>query len=80
VNPLPIVECFDVLEHAQSGFFEILKRFMLGPLVLEGPEESFGYSVIVAVSLRAYRGLDAERLQSSLIRIARVLTASIAVV
>jgi len=53
---------------------------VLGPLVLEGPEESFGYSVIVAVSLPAHRAFDTERLQSSLVRVARVLTTTITVV
>ena len=42
MKPHGIVKGFDVLEHAQVSGFEISERFMLGPLMLEGPEEAFG--------------------------------------
>jgi hypothetical protein len=43
-----IVKRFDVLEHAQRRGFEVGERLMLGPLLLERPEESLGDRVVVA--------------------------------
>jgi hypothetical protein len=79
VNPTSIVKRFDGFEHTQSCLFEILKRFMLGPLVFQGPEESFHHRIVVTVASAAHRTLNAERSQGLLISIARVLTATVAV-
>ena len=53
---------------------------MVGPLVLEGPGESLGDGVIVALAGAAHRALDAQGLQGLLVSVARVLAAAVAVV
>jgi len=52
---------------------------MVGPLVFEGPEETFHDSIIVAAADAAHGALDAERPQGLLIGVAGVLAAAIAV-
>ena len=53
---------------------------MLGPLVLERPEEPFHDGVVVAAAGAAHRALDAQSPQGLLIGVAGVLAAAIAVV
>lgn len=53
---------------------------MLGPLVLERPEEPLRDSIVVAVARATHRAFDAQGSQGLLVRITRVLTAAIAVV
>lgn len=50
MEPHGIVKGFDVLEHAQPGRFQILERLMLGPLVLERPEDPFYDRVVIALA------------------------------
>src|SRR3954470_1940934 len=54
--------------------------FVVGPLVLERPEEAFHDGVVIAAAGATHRALDAERLQRVLIGVAGVLAAAIAVV
>ena len=75
-----IVKGFDVFEHAEAGVFEIVEVLMVGPLVFEGPEKSFGDGVIVAAAGAAHGAVDAQSAQRLLIGIAGVLTAAIGVV
>ncbi len=80
MKPHGIAKGFDVLEHAKVSGFEISERLMLGPLMLEGPEEAFGDGVVVAIPGAAHRAFDPRGSQGLLVRVARVLAASIAVV
>ena len=80
MQALWIVKGFDVTEHAEAGFFEIVEVFLVGPLVFEGPEEAFHDGVIVAAAGAAHGAVDAKRAQRLLIGIAGVLTATIGVV
>ena len=52
-----IVKRFDVLEHAQAGCGQVLEVFVLGPLVLERPEEPFHHGVVVARAAAVHRTL-----------------------
>ena len=61
VSAFWIVKGFDVLEHAELGFFEVVELSPVGPLVFEAPEEAFHDGVVVAVARAAHRALDAER-------------------
>lgn len=47
VEALGIVKGFDVAGHAESRVCRVLKAFVVGPLVFEGPEESFHHGVII---------------------------------
>jgi hypothetical protein len=40
MQALGIVKRFDVLEHAQPWGLQVGERVRIGPLVIEGPEES----------------------------------------
>ena len=79
VDPLLVVEPFDVLHHADSCLGQVAEGLELGPLVLERPEESFDHSVVVATSGSAHRTCDVHGFQYALECIACVLAATIAV-
>ena len=80
METLGIIKGFDVAEHTVSSVFQFQEFFVVGPLVFEGPEESFHDGVVVAAAGAAHRALDAERLQGFLIIVAGVLAASVTVV
>ena len=75
-----IVKRFDVAEHTPSGVFQVAERLVVGPFVVERPEEAFHDGVVVATSGGAHRALQAEGLQGVLILMAAVRAASITVV
>jgi hypothetical protein len=53
--PLGIVVGFYVQEHAQPRVLHVGIRFMVGPLVLAGPEAPFHRGVVIAVCGAALR-------------------------
>ncbi len=61
METLGIVKGFDVAEHAVSSVFQFQEFFVVGPFVLEGPEEAFHGGVVVAAAGAAHRALNAER-------------------
>src|SRR4051812_2721969 len=76
----PDCKRFRCSEHAELRVCQVLKVLVVGPFVLEGPEEAFHHGVIVTTAGAAHGALNAQSSQGLLIGVAGVLTAAIAVV
>ena len=77
MDTLAIVKHFNVIEHDGSGSGDARLNTMVRRLLFERPEKPLHDGVVVAATGPAHRASDAQRPQRVLVRVGRVLAATI---
>lgn len=67
MESLGIIRRFDVLEHAQTVVTPVFELLMVGPFVLQRPEEPFHDRIVVAAASTTHRTIDSQCLQDLLV-------------
>src|SRR6185436_12726105 len=79
MQALAVVENFDVVVCRGSRVRDAGPVVVMGPFLLEGPEEALDHGVVEAVTSTAHAASDAMLLEERLVRPAGVLSATIGV-